>query len=148
MKLDNFILEEYNENKAEHKKTISEISSDGDSRMYLGDLKTFVDFFKNLKNQSLLNILFIAYYNREPIGFITISDIGDYEICYGLRPKCRGEYLGSLLLQEFSEKVFERYENIDELKLFIDELNISSKKTAELAGYQENDNDSYSMRRM
>lgn len=149
VKLDNFILEDYNETNPEHKKTIAELNSDVEGRMYLGNLKLTVECLQVLKEQSQLNHTFIAYYNGEPIGFILITDNCDYEICYGIRPKYRGEYFGALLLLEFSEKMFEDFEEIKELKLYIDENNIGSIKTAKLAGYEEENEDNfYSMRRM
>lgn len=147
MKLDNFILEEYDNTKEDHKRTILEISSDAEGRMYLGDLRTTVDCIKGFGDNESFNCVYIAYYNDTAVGFISISENCDYEICSGIRPKYRGEHLGALLLQEFSEKIFEKYNEVDELKLYIDNTNISSIKSAKLVGYEEIENEIYSLRR-
>ena len=148
MKLDNFKLEEYNETNFEHKTTIIEISNDAYGRTFLGDLELHIMCVNKRKEESLLNYAFIAYYNDKPVGFISITENGNYEITYGIRPKYRGEYMGALLLQEFSEKIFEQFKDVNELKLFINNLNTASRKTALIAGYEKKNGITYSQRRM
>ena len=53
-----------------------------------------------------------------------------------------------MLLQEFTERVFEKYDNIDEIKLIISNVNTGSKKTALLAGYEKKNSSTYTQRRM
>ena len=113
MKLDNFRLEEYDVYSMEHNRVLKEIS-DAASLKYLGDLDFHVKrvYERGNKNGGL-NEVFIAYYNELPVGFISIThkDFG-YEIASGIIPKERGAHLGELLLQEFSEKIFETRKDV------------------------------------
>ena len=149
MKLDNFNLEEYDKTNVDHKTTVIEIGNDTLGRDYLGDLEYHIACINKRKENSLINYAYIAYYDIEPVGFISISSKENgYEISYGIRPKYRGEHLGALLLQEFTERVFEKYDNIDEIKLIISNVNTGSKKTALLAGYEKKNSSTYTQRRM
>lgn len=141
MKLDNFDLVEYNHNDAEHNGVLIELGNDRDGSYYLGDLFQQAMVIERRKEEDYLhNYSYIAYYNDEAVGYISLTHKEErYEISYGIVPAHRGEYLGALLLQEFSEKLFEVFPDIDKLTLLINNLNTASKKTAKLAGYiQEN----------
>lgn len=149
MKLDNFNLVEYDKNNVEHKTTVIEISNDSLGREYLGDLEYHIACINRRKEDNFLNYAYIAYYDENPVGFISIfSRETGYEVSYGLRPKYRGEYLGALLLQEFTEKIFESFKQVDEIKLFINNVNTGSKKTALLAGYEKKSSTTYAQRRV
>lgn len=129
VKLDNFCLEEYNSHNQDHKTVIIELCNDPFGQLYLGDLEYQTE--EDIHS-------YIVYYGKsdEPVGYISLTVKEErYEISYGDRPKFRGQHLGALLLQEFSEALFERYPEIDTLTLIINNLNTSSKKTADLAGY-------------
>lgn len=149
MKLDNFYLIAYNENEPTHQKVIEELYLDHDGRKYLGSLDYQLQVIAKRKEENIHNNAYIAYYNEEPIGYISLTYKNDrYFISYGIRPTFRGEYLGSLLLQEFSEKLFAIYPDIDKLSLMIDNLNTGSKKTAFLAGYEQESENIYGQQRM
>lgn len=140
MQLDNFNLEEYCASNPYHKTVIIEIENDKNSRPYLGDLEYHIANIYKRKEEAfnLVNKAFIAFYNDNPVGFISITFKNErYEISYGIRPKFQGAHLGALLLQEFSEKIFNEYKKINELTLMISNQNTSSKKTANLAGYDK-----------
>lgn len=140
MELDNFFLSEYDTKNIDHKTTIIELENDTEGRKYLGNLEYHIDMVNKRQEENRCNHAYIAYYNDTPIGFISITNKDEsYQISYGIRPKNRGEYLGALLLQEFSEKMYEVYPEINTLTLIINDLNTGSRKTADLAGYtQEN----------
>ena len=63
-------------------------------------------------------------------------------------PKSIGEHLGALLLQEFSEKMYEIYPEIDKLTLVISEVNEHSQDAATLARYTQENNTRYTQRRI
>lgn len=149
MQLDNFDLEEYDRNNIEHKTVVIELENDKNGKQYLGNIEYQVDAINIRREEDMANRTYIAYYDMKPVGYISLTHKKDlYEISYGIRPKCQGERLGALLLQEFSEKVFEDYEKIDELTLMINTQNTSSKKTAELAGYTQETSTRHSQRRL
>lgn len=138
MKLDNFHLEEYDMTSSIHKTVVIELENDRDGKYYLGNLEYQIEEINKLRENDIINQAYIAFYNEEAVGYISLSHKENrYEISYGIRPKYRGEHLGALLLQEFSEKVFEDNNKINELTLMICNQNTSSKKTASLAGYRK-----------
>lgn len=146
LKLDNFILEEYDENF--HNNILNRLQADNNTKKYLGDLKFSIMMIKKRKLENNINKFYIAYYNKYPIGFISITYKDDeYQISYSILNKYRNQNLGSLLLQEFSEAIFERYYNVNELILKIENDNIGSKKVADLAGYNQIDNNTFTQRR-
>jgi RimJ/RimL family protein N-acetyltransferase len=137
MKLDNFILEKYDKTNKEHNMVVQELSNDMDSKKYLGNLDYANAVIEKRKQENPNNYIYIAY-STFPVGYISLTyKDNQYYISYGIVPKYRGEYLGALLLQEFSEKIFEEYNHIDELTLSIHKNNIKSYKVANLAGYKE-----------
>lgn len=149
MKLDNFILEIYNEDNNEHNNIIKILDTDEKSQKYLGNTQKLIQIINKRKDIDYLhNNTYIAYYNDRAVGYISLThNKDDYEIISGLLKEERNKHLGSLLLLEFSEKVFEEYKNIDKLTLKINSKNIGSIKCAELVGYQKETADKYTMKR-
>lgn len=145
LKLDNFILEEYNYN---HNNILNQLQIDQNTKKYLGDLKFTITMIKKRNIENNINKAYIAYYNNYPIGFITVSYMEEsYQISYAILPEYRKQNLGSLLLQEFSEALFQKYSNIDELVLKIKDDNIGSKNVARLAGFEESAKESFTQKR-
>lgn len=140
MNLDNFYLAKYDNGNIDHKTVVVELYNDRNAKQYLGDLEYQVQMIQKRREEDIHNTAYIAYYAEDPVGYISFTYKDDsYQISYGIRPKFRGEHLGALLLQEFSEKMFEVYPEVDTLTLMIHNLNTGSKKTASLAGFtQEN----------
>lgn len=139
MELDNFFLAEYDFQNVDHRTVALEIEN-ADKEHYLGDLEYHIARINQRREDNRCNHAYIAYYNDYPVGFISIfTEADSYQISYGIRPEKRGEYLGALLLQEFSEKMFEVYPEIDKLTLVIKNPNEYSKKTADLVGYTQDD---------
>jgi len=145
LKLDNFVLEEYNYT---HNKIIEELQIDQNTKKYLGDLKFTISMIKKRNLENNIDKAYVAYYNNYPIGFITISYMDEkYQISYAILPEYRKQNLGSLLLQEFSEAIFQEYSNIDELILKIKEDNIGSQNVAELAGFEKSAKETFTQRK-
>lgn len=173
LKLDNFILYEYDDSK-EHQDVINQIEAT-DPNNYLGSLKYAIAKINQRKSENPNNYAFIAYYNDYPIGYISITYLDNqYQIAGGTLPQYRRQNLSSLLLEEFSEKILD-YKNVhkmiqkfdsesalnsdiyqgglsnvevDELVLKIDSTNTSSHKVAELLGYEQVDNTTFKRSRM
>lgn len=137
MELDNFILKEFQNFNNEHINIINELKVNEEIKKYLGNLDFMINAINKRKIENICNNIFIAYYNDYPIGIITLTYFDDtYQISYGILNKFRKQNLASLLLQEFSEKVFEIYD-IEKLVLKINSDNIGSQKVALLAGYEK-----------
>lgn len=148
MELDNFFLAEYDFQNIDHRTVIVEIEN-ADKEHYLGNLEYHISRINQRREDNRCNHAYIAYYNDYPVGFISIfTEAGSYQISYGVRPEKRGEYLGALLLQEFSEKMFEVYPEIDKLTLIINNANTPSKMTADLARYTQENSVRHTQRRM
>lgn len=150
MRLDNFKLEKYDKYSYIHKKVIEEI----EGNYFLGNLEMHVDMVSRRKEEDYShNDIYIAFYGDDdygyrPVGFISLNhkEFG-YEVVSGLLPEERGYHLGPMLLQEFSEKIFEVKSDIDELVLKINSKNHSGIRSALLAGYEKVDDECYVMRR-
>ena len=148
MKLDNFELEYYNKENIEHRSVLTLIGNQEISQKFLGTIDLLVSNTEKRFLENFVDSFYIAYYNDEPVGFITINLIDNkYEISSGILPKFQKQHLGPLLLQEFSEKIFEKYKNIDKLYLQINQANIGAQKSAQLAGYEHEVGTRYSMKR-
>ncbi len=139
MELDNFILEKYDPNNVIHKTVLIKLYNDNKSRKYLGNLEYAIENLLLRKEEDYShNDAYIVFYNERAIGYIALTNKNNiYEIISGLVPEERGYHLGALLLQEFSEKIFETIKDVDKLTLMIDKSNIGSQKTALLAGYEK-----------
>ena len=148
MKLDNFDLEEYSQYNPLHQEVLSQVDSQLRSKLFLGDVNLIAQRTDERYQENFKDRFYIAFYNDEPIGFITLNLMGDkYEISSGIIPAFQKQHLGPLLLQEFSEAIFNKYYDIDKLYLHINEKNIAGQKSAELAGYEHEAGNRYSMRR-
>ena len=149
MELDNFTLEAYNENNKEHLETIEKIDVDKKSKEYLGNTFSLINMINKRKEEDFLhNETYISYYNNRPVGYIALThNKDDYELISGLIPIERNQHLGALLLQEFSEKVFETIKDINELTLKINDKNLGSIKCAKLVGYVQDSKEKFNLRR-
>lgn len=145
--LDNFTLIEYDPNRSEQKYLVDRLKQEPAVNKYLGDLQYMALRIAQRKEENQYNLLFLAYYDEDPIGFISLTYLDEsYQISSALFKEYRGQNLGSLLLQEFSEKVFEEFP-IDKLVLKINSENIAGQKAAELVGYDKEDSTTYAMNR-
>lgn len=144
MELDNFHLEEVNKDDNYHQKIIKELNSDPMVKKHLGSMNISIDFTERNALKTGIDVIYIAFYNNEAIGMISLNAVDNiYEISYAILSEYRNGYLASLLLQEFSEKVFENYSYINQLNLLILNINTASKKVAQLVGYKKEENSNY-----
>ena len=138
MKLDNFELEYFDNNNFEHKKLLVELNNDHDFFEFMGSVNLFLDYTIKHGKENGIDEFFVVKYNNEVIGLITINLIDDkYEISYAILPQYRHEYLASLLLQEFSEEIFNKYSYVDKIYLQISQKNMGSRKVASIVGFQK-----------
>jgi len=149
LELENFLLIEYDANNKRHQDVIATINSTENGKKYLGNLYYTIQRIYQRRESNSFNIPYIVYYLDEPMGYISLSYIDNsYQISYGIIPKYQGQYLGSELLMEFSDILFEMYPNIDKLSLKISNDNIGSIKLATKVGYVLEDKDTYTQKRM
>ncbi len=135
MQLDNFYLERYQDFNLEHRSIMTII--DNTSRKYLGDLFFLINNTNKRFEDNNIDSIYIAYYNNYPIGFISLNIYDNKPfISYALLSEYQHQYLGSLLLLEFSDKLFNIY-NFDNLYLDINQSNIASIKTSQIVGYKK-----------
>ena len=146
MKLDNFELVKFNQFNIEHEYIMNCIFDKRGSK-YLSDYKSFMEFFSKCSEDVMfVNVLYLVLYNKRFVGFISlVHQRFGYEVISGMMPNERGKKLGALLLQEFSEEVFEKYPSIDRLHLKIHPTNMSAIKTAQLVGYRQLNSETFVM---
>lgn len=148
LKLDNFDLIKFDFNNEEHNLVIRKLCDKNKSN-YLGDLFYSIALIRKRQEENYYNEAYIAYYNDYPIGFISLSYKNSaYEISYGILKEYRNQHLGTLLLDEFSEVLFNNYEDINNLTLVINKNNIASIKLANMASYESDTKDNYTRHRM
>lgn len=151
MNLNSFRLENYMRDIPSHRTVIVKLHNDQvmNKTNYLGDLDYHIQKIEKRKEENYINGAYIAFYHNRAIGFISLTvEDESYQISYGIIPEFRGFHIGALLLQEFTEKIFETYKQIDKLTLIINSLNTGSKKTALLAGYEKENDTRYTQHRM
>lgn len=138
MELSTFKLEQYDDDKLEHRRTLVELWNDPISREYLYDLTKETRYIDEKNLEDNRNNAYIVYFENEIIGYISImGENNRFHISYGITPEHRGKKLASPLLKEFTSEIFKNYETIDELVLVINRKNIVSQKVATNAGYQK-----------
>ena len=141
MKLDNFILESYN-NLPEHQRVIDSLMK-SDVHSYLGNIYYMIqNIYKRKEEYPLtLNEFYIAYYNDYPVGIVSITYMNEREeMSCGILPQFEHQHLGSLLLLEFTEKIFALNPSLDSLYSVIDKKNIASQRMVlNTGGHKENE---------
>lgn len=149
IKLDNFDLEPYDVERDAHRDVVIRLNKDAGTKEFFFDFMKMLNSIKKRGALELFNEVYIAYYDEKfPIGIITISTGKEYpEISSALLPEYRGKYMGPLLLQEFSEALFEYYEHINTLCVQIDPKNTKAISSATLAGYEKVDENMYVFKR-
>ena len=148
MKLDNFNLEKYQEYNIEHKSVITLIDNDVASKQYLGDIFLLINNTLKRYEENNIDSIYIAYYNSNPIGFISLNILDEKAfVSYALLKEYQHQHLGALLLQEFSDKLFEIY-NFDDIYLDINQKNIASIKTSSLVGFKKISSTKYNLHKM
>lgn len=140
MELEHFILEEYNPSNYYHKSTVILLGNDEKVWQYLGDMDIMIEEIKNKSLENPYDRFYVVYQKGEiePFGIIAFTFFkhdNTYSIMYGILPNYRGKKLSSVLLTEFTEYIFNQYQEIEEISLQINKRNIISMKTALHSGY-------------
>jgi len=140
MDLEHFVLEKYDFNNYFHKLTVILMSNDYDVCKYIGNIDILIEEINNNSLENNYDCFYIVYKKDSvnPIGFISFrfsKDTNIYYIIYGILPKERGNKLSSLLLREFTEYIFNKYLEVEEVTLQINKSNLISMKTALSSGY-------------
>ncbi len=149
LELENFFLLEFDFQNETHHNVLNKIESTKEGKHFLGNINYAITKINQRKEKTPYNIAYIVYYLDDPMGYISLTYFDNaYQISYGITPEYRGQYLGSLLLMEFSDKLFELFPEIEKLTLKINDLNIGSIKLAEKVGYEKQDKETYTQRRM
>lgn len=135
IELDNFILHEYSNYDGNHIDMIDTLNRDRSSSKYLGNLNYMIERTRIRSEEDSNNKIYVAYYNSYIVGFVGIAVINaEYNISVGILPKYRKEYLGALLIDEFSSYLIED-ENYPYIVAMIDEDNTASIRLAESVSY-------------
>lgn len=151
IKLNTFLLEEYNSLNKEHRAVTNILTEDISARRYIyRDLNKFIDNLLERKkemNDPYIN-WYVAYLNREeriPVGMIGL-DYRDhkYFVDYCILPDARNEHLGLTLAQQYSYYVVDEL-GLDKVFEVIDPTNKASAKTAERIGYKKLDDTTYEL---
>lgn len=137
MQLDYFKIEKYQDYNIEHRSVLTILDNDTAAKNYLGDLFLITKKTQIANEDNGIDTFYIAYRGNTPIGFCAINMI-DYKpfISYGILPEFRGSHLGYLLVNDFSEHLLKEY-NFDNVYANVNQKNISSIKSVELAGYKK-----------
>lgn len=109
---------------------------------YLWPLSTNLRDRKSLQNNDLLKSSYAIYLEKNPIGFLEISDIFktpnmySVDLAYALHKSARKKGYMKKVLTEVSTLLFEEYIEIDAITLMIDPRNKNSRNTASKAGFK------------
>lgn len=144
IKLKDFYLEKYQSYNDVHNMVINTLNSEKYSQKYLGDLKYLITKINQRYAENYIDSLYITYKNDSPIGFITLVLRKEkYEVDIGILPNERQKHYAKLLTEEFVQKAFELYPNIDKIYLQIDVDNSVSQTIANKMGYIKEQNNCY-----
>ena len=90
----------------------------------------------------------MAYIDNELVGMVGLIWIkGFSELVIGILPAMRGHHYSSILYQEYTQYVFDSYQEYKEIYAHIWPDNIYSQTNAEMAGFKRLDEKMYVKRR-
>ena len=139
IQLDSLVITEYCSNNIEKCHFVKEIAKDHLVCYFVS--KVMDEFFED--SDQLEDIFVGASYivqdNNDLIGFIHLSFVHEdvLNLHYGVHPKFRRnvKHYGAKILKETKNCLFERFSDVSEIELYINEINRGSIKCAEEAGY-------------
>lgn len=142
-----FRLEAYDNTRKAHIECIEELNRDRSVQRYLGNLFYMIDRIRLRREENFIDQIYIVYFHDQIIGFISISIIDDKPcISTGLLKDYRGEFIGTLLVQNFTYYLQDYY-HFDKVYAQINGENNSSKGVANFIGYEHVEGDMYSIKR-
>ena len=158
IKLQNFILEEFDDSKKDHWQLKRELIQNEDSYLISRDIDNFIkrnnvlhqqdnitNTFSIIYDGIYIGIAFLNYHPEEIREGIVLEE--EIEIGLGLLPVFRDKHLGSLFEREFCEYLLEKYPQFNEVVARIENDNTRSIKAANYAGFEHINGDEYHFKR-
>ena len=141
-----FELEEYDEYNWKHRSTVIALCNDDNVRRYFYDFDRYVTNIVEHGKDNGINKAYIVLKKDKIVGMIMIDYLDyKYYISYALLPSKRHENLGTVLLGDFIEYLFQINADINNVYLEINASNIASIKTALNVGFVKDGKTSYHM---
>lgn len=141
IKLNSFLLEQYDPLIDDHLAFFKELWNDDNSKKYLYNRDEFINNI--MKHENIFDSIYLAIINNQIIGFVSLySCYNTYEVCDGILPKFRGKGYSNLLIKEWTDYIF-KTTSLTKLYAYIDESNIASIKGAIKNGFILNKNKEY-----
>ena len=142
--LKDFELENYHTYNDFHNEIINRLSCDDGVKKYLGNLEYLITKIQQRYQENFVDTLYLVYKENKPIGIVTVCLRDEkYEIDCGILPEYRQKYYATILLNEFTEYLFNKYQRLDKVYLQIDGANDKSKIVAARNGYINEQGDLY-----
>ena len=123
----------YNDYSLNHREIIDKLNNDLASRTYLGS--NLYDNIANtirLSEEDIRNGFYIVKVDDIEVGIISLTNRGKntdtFEIDIGIIPEYRHQGLAELISNTFTDFIFKRFDNINELYVKIDKRNKNSIK--------------------
>lgn len=144
IKPSSFELYSFNPSNESHQVFLNEILNDKLTSAYLKDIDVFL---LAKTNENPLENAYLVGKDNEIIGYLNLFDYANcVEMHYAVSPHFRGirdnlnETLGCKFVKATSDFIFENYQRIEYIRLFIDKYNIESIKMALRAGFNQDFN--------
>ena len=148
MKLDNFTLEEYEEFNIEHKTTMVNLMNDPAVNRFIGNLDYFIEHTKVRRENNGIDSIYIVKKAGTSIGFISLNIFSDkYEMSIAILPEYRHQYLGTMLVTDFTDYLFRNNEDINEIYVEINPSNVNSIKMVDNSGFKKDNSTRYVIKR-
>lgn len=144
-----FSLEQYKDDNKEHKElaTIFEGNpneEENDFRTYVGSVIAFADFAKSSIKKGKYAGVYFAYIGDTLVGMIGLYWLtGSPHIVIAILPEHRGHHYSKQLYQEYTNYVFEAYQEYEAIYVDIHPTNTHSIENALAAGFEQLDKYKY-----
>lgn len=136
IKLDSFELIEYDRTLEEHKQYAAYFESDKDYGEYMEpfwSLEYSIDYAR--KNGRYSNVYF-AFKGNILVGMIGTIWVSDYpELVIGILKEHRGHHYSRVLIEEYTNYLFDTYKEYERIYAYIEKSNIHSKENVLAAGF-------------
>lgn len=158
MKLEHFILEEYDFDNEVHVNLKNSLINSEGSELVSKDINNYIVKNYHLRQQDgvtntyvvvndneMIGLVFVNYHPEEEIRGRLLPE--EIEIGVGLLPKYRGQHLGSTLEKELSDALLEIFPRFALVVARIESSNVRSIKSAINAGFEHIKDDEYHYKR-
>ena len=158
LKLEDFLLEEYDDTDVKHRILKNRIIKMKDSKLISEDINRYIRRNIELGKTDHITATYVVIKDNDYIGLAFVNYHPDkvdnnrfypeeIEVGLGLLEEFRGNSLGSLLEQELSEKLLSIYPQFDLITARVGKENIASIKSGEKAGFEWANGDEYHYKR-